>query len=129
MKSALVSTHSAALFAVLESALAKAGFAVDAAASHEDVLSSLRTAQPAALIRETPRTSFAALMRASFRLRPDMPIYLLDGGAVFCRYPFATRQPEIVTALRMAGITVPDRLIGAVAQDPQAGDGDDALLI
>jgi hypothetical protein len=120
MKSALVSTHSAALFAVLESALAKAGFAVDAAASHEDVLSSLRTAQPAALIRETPRTSFAALMRASFRLRPDMPIYLLDGGAVFCRYPFATRQP---------GITVPDRLIGAVAQDPQAGDGDDALLI
>jgi DNA-binding NtrC family response regulator len=129
MKSALVSTSSVSLFTALESAFSKAGFIVEAAASQADVLEALRKAQPAALIRETPRTSFAELMQASFRIRPDMPVYLLDGGAVFCRYPFATRQPDIVAALRSAGVRVADWLIGAASQDAKADDGDDAFLV
>ncbi len=129
MKSALVSTSSAALFTALESAFAKEGFSVEAAASHAEVLEALRKAQPAALIRETPRTSFAALLQASFRIRPDVPVYLLDGGAVFCRYPFAVRQPDVVAALRAAGIKVSDRLVAGAPRDPNADKREDAFLI
>jgi hypothetical protein len=139
MKAALVSTQTAGLFRTLEAAFTQAGFAVSAAASQEEILDMLRQGEPAVLIRETPRTAFATLMRASFGLRPAMPVYLIDGGAVFCRYPFASRQPDIVRTLRTAGIVVSERLTWGDPQDSGAGgkpegaptndQGDDAFLV
>jgi hypothetical protein len=47
---------------------------------------------------------------------------------VFCRYPMRSNQPEVVAALRDAGVKVSDRLL-MTPSGPAPAAGDSAFLI
>jgi hypothetical protein len=94
----------------LDRGLAAEGFAVALMVDQQQLLGELRREPADVVVIEARRESFADLLRAVVRTAPKASVYLIDSGAVFCRYPMRGRDPDIVAALGKAGVAVSDRL-------------------
>jgi hypothetical protein len=112
----------------LAESLAACGFAVTPARTPEDVLLLLRESSHAALILEARRDSFSLTIRNAVRLRPAMPVHVIDGGAVFCFYPFAYQPRRLLKAIRAAGVAIAPGLMRHLGASPAVGS-DAAFLV
>jgi hypothetical protein len=129
MRTALILTRSGGLLEGLRRSLKDAGFAVEASSTSEELWRALNAVENiAAGLVEARRESFASLLKPMVRIRPDLPVYLIDSSAVFCRYPMRSNQPDIVAALREAGIKVPERLLMTTSGAPSAAGGSAFLI-
>jgi hypothetical protein len=124
MKTALVLTHGGSLLEDLRLSLADAGFTVASFLSTEELLRALHGMdEAAASLVEARRETFTSSLKPIIRVRPELPVYMIDGGAVFCRYPMRSHQPDIVAALRNAGVRLSERLLtGSCGDIPRSAD-------
>lgn len=128
MKTALIQFQSESLLESLRGGFEDEGFSVSLARTADDMLQSLREAAPTVAITEARRETFSHLLHSMVRLRPETPVYLVDSGAVFGRYPMRSHQPDVVTVLRRSGVSLSDRLLMPTAAAPRP-QGNGAFLI
>jgi hypothetical protein len=126
--SVILCAQSSTLREPLAESLAACGFSVTPARTPEDVLMLLREADHAALILEARRDAFSLTIRNAVRLRPAMPVHVIDGGAVFCFYPFAYQPRRLLKAIRAAGVAIAPGLMRHLA-GPQVDGADAAFLV
>jgi CheY-like chemotaxis protein len=126
----LVCAAARSLRASLEASLADNGFVVAAVAAADEAIAMLKEADHAALILEAPRDSFSRIVQFATRLRPRMPIHVIDGNAVFCFYPLGRQPFELIDAVMAAGVSIsPELLRHTRADRPRPAAAPEAFMI
>jgi hypothetical protein len=110
-KPVLLQIQQASLRGELEASLADAGYAIERARTPEDVVAALKEEPKLALIAETRRDGFAQLLRSAHRLRPGMPIHMIDGAAVFCFHPLSRQPSALIDAILAGGVSISQHLL------------------
>jgi hypothetical protein len=128
MNTALIMLQSDDIAGRLATSLDDEGFATARADTPDQLLAAMRDSAPALALAEVRREAFVYLLRAMLRLQPGTSVYLIEGNAVFCRWPMRAHQPGIARAIRSGGLRLSDRLLwpaavasGAARAEPDAG--------
>jgi hypothetical protein len=111
MKTAHLAARSPELAGSLDRGFADEGFATTTARSMDELVAALRGGGADVVVAEARREAFADFLKTAIRLQPRAVVYLIDGGAVFCRFPMRGRHPDVVAAIRGAGVSISDRLL------------------
>ena len=124
MKSVLVCSPSKFTNERLAGELSRAGFVVDMAADHAEVLALLKEEKRDAVVAEARRDRFAEFLKRLLSIRPGTLVHLFEHDLVFCHYP-AQRQPvPLLFALDNAGLNLP----GKRSMQP-ASKADESVLL
>jgi hypothetical protein len=124
----IVCAISSSLREPLAESLAACGFSSVAARTPEEALGLLKEGEHAGLILEARRDSFSGTIRHAVRLRPAMPVHVIDGGSVFCFYPFAYQPRRLLKAIRAAGVGIAPGLLRHLGAPGSVGS-DAAFLV
>ena len=109
MKSVLVCSPSKSINERLAGELSRAGFVVDMAADHAEVLAMLKEEKRDVVVAEARRDRFAEFLKRLLSIRPGTLVHLFEHDLVFCHYP-AQRQPvPLLFALDNAGLNLPGK--------------------
>jgi hypothetical protein len=128
MKTAIFYRLNPALLDGLRLSFREAGYNVTVVSPADDLMQVLGQQGPAFTLCELSKVSFAALLRAIVNVHPTSPVYMMEAGTVFCRYPLRSWHPDIASALRSAGVQLSERLSTRPA-DQALPINDDAILV
>jgi CheY-like chemotaxis protein len=111
MKSVIVCSPSKSTSERVATELSRAGFVVDMAADHAEVLALIKEEKRDIVVAEARRDRFAEFLKRLLSIRPGTLVHLFEHDLVFCHYP-AQRQPvPLLFALDNAGLNLPGKHI------------------
>jgi hypothetical protein len=110
MKTAIFYHLNPSVLDSLRMSFREAGYTVTSVQAAEALLQAVGQEQPSLALCELSKVSFASLLRTLVTLRPDMPIYVMEAGTVFCRYPMRGWHSDVADALRSGGVNLSPHL-------------------